>query len=168
MKPDAKYPVALLLVVSAGLLAVMVPGGQVETRSFAQLSPLTLVAFNTFLTTLGVCSCVVAYWALRGRRVAFVQAAVCGGLYLLVYALDLAGVFPVSADAMPPVLAALEWAGSLVALALFFLALRNARTARRETPGRPSGRSGWFVFAVALVCLGAAGVIVFATRAAMR
>ncbi|MEL6930545.1 MAG: hypothetical protein AAFO95_18205, partial [Cyanobacteria bacterium J06600_6] len=46
-----KYGVPALLALSSGLLTSLVPGGLIETRSFAHINPLILGSFNTFLTT---------------------------------------------------------------------------------------------------------------------
>ena len=54
--------VAVLLVVSSFLLAILVPGGPIETRSFSHISPLILGSFNTFLTLLGMLSLPLAYF----------------------------------------------------------------------------------------------------------
>ncbi|EFL53062.1 conserved hypothetical protein [Solidesulfovibrio fructosivorans JJ]] len=168
MRLEARYGIAFLLVLSVGLLAVMVPGGPVETRGFSVLPPVAVLTFNTFLTTLGVCSLVVAYWALRGQRAAFVEAALCGVLFALVYLLDLAGIFPVSADPMPPLLTVLETCGLLVAIPLVVLSLRRARAMDQGTSTRRFGSTRQVVFVLALVLLGAGGIIYFATKAALR
>ena len=117
--------VASLLVLSAVLLGILVPGGPIETRSFSHISPLILGAFNTFLTVLGIGSLALAYFAVKGKRWAILAAAFCGISYFLVYALDLGMIFPVSPDKMPPALFAIEVAGLLVSFPLTFLSLRR-------------------------------------------
>ena len=62
---------AALLFLSAVNLALMIPGGLVETRSFPGYGVATLGAFNVFLTVLGLGSLVLAYRvsdrSMRGR-----------------------------------------------------------------------------------------------------
>ena len=125
MKKHMGHTVAVLLVLSAVLLGILVPGGPIETRSFSHISPLILGAFNTFLTVLGIGSLALAYFAFKGKRWAALAAAFCGISYFLVYALDLGMIFPVSPDKMPPALFAIEVAGLLVSFPLTFLSLRR-------------------------------------------
>jgi hypothetical protein len=80
-----KYWVASLLGFSGLTLSLLVPGGPIETRRFGHINLLTLGAFNTFLTTLGLGSLLLIYFVLKSERWAMLAAAVCGLSYLGVY-----------------------------------------------------------------------------------
>ncbi|OIN99329.1 MAG: hypothetical protein AUJ49_11310 [Desulfovibrionaceae bacterium CG1_02_65_16] len=171
MKIGTPRTASLLLAASALLLTAMVPGGPLEARSFAGIAPAVLVAFNTFLTSLGLASFGIAYGVWRQRRWAMGAAAVCGALYFCVYALDLGGVFPVSANAMPRALLAAELLGTALSLPLTACALRLHQTmAPSARLTRASGPKPRLPLALGIIALGilAAGIIAFATRAAMR
>ena len=56
-----RHLVALLLALSAINLALMIPGGFVETRDFSAYPASVLAAFNIFLTVLGLGSLVLAW-----------------------------------------------------------------------------------------------------------
>ncbi|MEO0886325.1 MAG: hypothetical protein AAFY54_10350, partial [Cyanobacteria bacterium J06648_10] len=103
--------VAGLLGISGIALFTLVPGGPIETRSFAHINSITLGAFNTFLTTLVLGSLLLVYFVLRAHRWAMMGAAISGLSFLAVYGLDLVKIFPVSPDAMPPALFAVEVLG---------------------------------------------------------
>ena len=61
-----RHLVALLLALSAINLALMIPGGFVETRDFSAYPASVLAAFNIFLTVLGLGSLVLAWLTWRG------------------------------------------------------------------------------------------------------
>ena len=60
------------------------------------------------------------------QRWAFVAASINGIGFCLVYVLDLARWFPVSPDAMPPVLLAIEVLGTILSIPLVALAMSAA------------------------------------------
>lgn len=132
-----RLAVTLLLALSAANLTLMVPGGPVETRDFSAYSPLVLGAFNIFLTVLGIGSFVIAGLQIAGRIRAPGLAGLCGLGFLAVYVADLAGIFPVSPVAMPPLLSLLEQLGTVLALLLIGAAI----LAGSADPGR-NGASG--------------------------
>lgn len=78
--------------------ATLVPGGPVENRDFSHLSPATFNGFNTLLIALGLIGFITVYWLWRGHRQAFSLAILVGWAYVIVIALDLGKVFPVSTD----------------------------------------------------------------------
>ena len=168
------YWTAALLGASGMALSTLVPGGPIETRSFAHINPFTLGAFNTFLTTLCIGSLLLVYFIWKSERWA-IMAAVCFGLsYLGVYGLDLAQIFPVSPDAMPPALLIIEVLGAIAAVPLTLLAIQALRVSGSEQlaaapPAQPqtltfSPTSTTTIIGIILIGL---GVIVFATRSAM-
>jgi hypothetical protein len=168
MRNKAGY-VAALLVLSSVLLGILVPGGPIETRSFSHIAPLILGAFNTFLTILGIGSLAIAYFAAKRRRWAFALASICGIFYFLVYALDLAKVFPVSPDEMPTVLFAIEVAGIIVSLLLTYLSLNSRHIALSDNAEHAVSvemRKAHILLLVLMVLTGI-GIIIFSTMSAM-
>ncbi|NYF09828.1 hypothetical protein HDC94_000984 [Leifsonia sp. AK011] len=102
------------LVAAVLLLIVMVPGGPLETRSFAHLPRAVFWGFNLFLISLGIASFVVAGGAILGAAWAPIAALVIGVGYVLVFALDLAKIFPATPDEMSSPLLLLEVADLVV------------------------------------------------------
>ncbi len=99
---------ACLLVALVLILIPMVPGGLVDTRDFRELPRWQFNAFNVFLTSLGIASFVVAGFAIAHAPWVFVAALILAALYIAVFALDLAGIFPVVTDPLPSQLLTLE------------------------------------------------------------
>lgn len=174
-KQQLHYWVAGLLGSSGIALSSLVPGGPIETRSFAHINPLTLGLFNTFLTTLALGSLLLIYFVLKSERWAMIAAAVCGLSFLGVYGLDLAQIFPVSPDAMPPALLAIEIIGTLLSLPLILLAIQalpasgksqmvsaSALHTHANSAAQPSHMTA--LLGLSIVAL---SIIVFATRSAM-
>ena len=118
MAANASRRIALLLTVVTLLLVSLAPWGPIETRSFEHLSPVVYWGFNVFLVLLGLGSFVTAYRLWSGNTDALLAAVVAGVLYIAVYGLDLAGLFPTSPDAMPPLLFAIEVVDTAFAVVL--------------------------------------------------
>lgn len=158
--------VAGLLAASGFLLATMIPGGPVETRDFSAISPLTLAAFNVFLTLLGMGSVALAYIIGARRRSWFVLSSVVGVAYAAVYGLDLFGIFPRSPIAMPRLLWILEWIGGLVAIPLTAVSMASA-TPRKDDSDNDA--TGFYVPPIVVVALAIAALVIVAhaTRAAL-
>lgn len=156
--------VGSLLLASALLLGVMIPGGPIETRDFSGISPIVLGMFNVFLTLLGILSFPVAFFAFKRKRAAYALAGLAGLGYFAVYVLDLLRIFPRSPVGMPTALFILEIAGAIVAVPLSVLGLR-LRFFPGEQEGAGSGARipawGWAIIAV----IGAA-IVAFATVSA--
>lgn len=160
--PAARLLVTALLVASALNLALMVPGGFVETRDFSAYPALVLGAFNVFLTVLGLGSLVLAYIIIKTGR-AYGWAGLAGLAFVGVYLLDLGRIFPVPPDPMSTLLATLEWIGTGlgVALAVSSVTLRGAaNTATSAKPTLPMP----VVLGLVLVAL---IIVAFATKSAM-
>ncbi|MBU0556760.1 MAG: hypothetical protein KKD64_14960 [Alphaproteobacteria bacterium] len=124
---EPSFAISALLIASALNLALMVPGGFVETRDFSAYPAVVLGAFNVFLTVLGLGSLVLAYVVVgtgRGNGWAVLFRLAFIGVYLL----DLWRIFPVPANPMSTLLATLEWLGTGlgVALTILSIALRGA------------------------------------------
>ena len=168
-----KYGVPALLALSSGLLTSLVPGGLIETRSFAHINPLILGSFNTFLTTLSLASLLLVYFAWQEYRWAFVASFIAGLSYFLVYVLDLAHLFPVSTDAMPTALLVIEVLGTIVSLPLMLIsgwgiqysAKQLAQNRNSQLALDLAGKKQIFI-AIGIVLIGL-GIITFATRSAM-
>jgi hypothetical protein len=174
MTLHTKHWVAGLLGFSGLALSLLVPGGPIETRSFSHINSLTLGAFNTFLTVLGLGSLLLIYFVLRSERWAIFVAAVCGLSYLGVYGLDLAQVFPVSPDAMPPALFAIEVLGTVISFPLIALSIQalrglNPKMSVASSPSTDLSLSWKMLQALMVISLGmiALGIMAFATRSAM-
>jgi hypothetical protein len=169
-KKATGYIVCALLIFSAILLGILVPGGPVETRNFSHINPLILGAFNTFLTCLGLISLLLVYFIIKRKKAAFIVATLCGVSYFLVYALDLAKIFPVSPDRMPPALLIIEIVGALVSLPLMFFSIQLARETHNgnshDVKAVPLNKK--LVFLIILMILVGIGIIIFATNAAMQ
>ncbi|NJN73807.1 MAG: hypothetical protein HC799_13865 [Limnothrix sp. RL_2_0] len=172
---STKYSVAGLLGISGIALSSLVPGGPIETRSFTHIHPLTLGIFNTFLTTLALGSLILVYFVLKSERWAMVGAALCGLSFFGVYVADLAVIFPVSLDAMPPALLAIEIFGTLLSLPLMWFSAQAWQTATQSTfisanaPQIQTQKTSqiWQIFSGIVVGIVALSIIIFATDAAM-
>ncbi|MEM8642106.1 MAG: hypothetical protein AAGG51_25340 [Cyanobacteria bacterium P01_G01_bin.54] len=170
-----KYWLAGLLGSSGIALSSLVPGGPIEIRDFSHINPLTLGVFNTFLTTLCLGSLLLIYFVLKSERWAIFMASVCGLSYLGVYGLDLAVIFPVSPDAMPPALLAIEIFGTILAFPLILLPIQmlpnltaatvaTAPSLHSEQPTACQLPQMAIATSVGIIAL---GIIIFATYSAM-
>ncbi|WP_299487441.1 hypothetical protein [Acaryochloris sp. IP29b_bin.137] len=165
-----QYGVTALLALSSVLLTSLVPGGPIETRSFAHINPLILGGFNTFLTTLSLVSLLLLYSVWQRQHWAYAASAIAGLSYFLVYVLDLGCLFPVSPDAMPTALFVIEVLGTIVSLPLMLVSVQGVRFLREQS-GAPVGSNSFnqtkqVATAIAITLLGI-GIITFATRSAM-
>ena len=172
---STKYSVAGLLGISGIALSSLVPGGPIETRSFAHINPVTLGVFNTFLTTLTLGSLILVYFVLKSERWAMIGAALCGLSFFGVYVADLAVIFPVSPDAMPPALLTIEVLGTVLSLPLMGFAVQALQAANQpafvsantpQTNTNKTMQALQIVFSLVVGTIGL-GIIIFATNAAM-
>lgn len=162
-----RYTTGALLFLSAVMLAVLVPGGPIETRDFSHINPVALATFNTFLTVLGLVSVLIVYFVVRGARWASLVSAVCGISYLLVYVLDLGHLFPVSPNAMPLLLWFIEVAGTIIAVPLTYLSFQVARRRSVDAFVADAGAIRSYALLVALAIVVGIGIVIYATHAAM-
>lgn len=115
--------IACLLFVNMTLLTLLVPGGPIENRDFSSMPRPAFIGFNVFLVSLGVGSIAVALWMMiSGSGLAVSVALVLGGLYAMVYFIDLGGLFPKSVTPMSPVLMGCEILNANAAVFLVMLA----------------------------------------------
>ncbi|MGD1855007.1 MAG: hypothetical protein ACFB2W_12240 [Leptolyngbyaceae cyanobacterium] len=175
MTLQIKHWVAGLLGISGIALGTLVPGGPIETRSFVHINLLTLGVFNTFLTTLVLGSLLLVYFVLQSKPWAMLTAAGAGLSYLGVYGLDLAKIFPVSPDAMPPALLAIEVLGTILSLPLIALSIQALQASRQRTfatvPFPHPNNSHHFQLPQIIIAISlgivALSIITFATSSAM-
>ncbi|MEL7358645.1 MAG: hypothetical protein AAFN40_19055 [Cyanobacteria bacterium J06560_6] len=167
--------VAGLLGISGIALFTLVPGGPIETRSFAHINSITLGAFNTFLTTLVLGSLLLVYFVLRTHRWALMGAAISGLSFLAVYGLDLVKIFPVSPDAMPPALFAVEVLGTILSFPLIALSVKALQAQGQDqlvtvpviaADDNSTVQTPQILMVIALTVV-ALGIIAFATKSAM-
>ncbi|MEL6489384.1 MAG: hypothetical protein AAFQ95_05425 [Cyanobacteria bacterium J06621_3] len=167
--------VAGLLGISGIALFTLVPGGPIETRSFAHINSITLGAFNTFLTTLVLGSLLLVYFVLRAHRWAMMGAAISGLSFLAVYGLDLVKIFPVSPDAMPPALFAVEVLGTILSFPLIALSVKALQAQGQDqlvtvpaiaADDNSTVQTPQILMVIALTVV-ALGIIAFATKSAM-
>ena len=175
MMLQIKHWVAALLGISGIALGTLVPGGPIETRSFVHIDLLTLGVFNTFLTTLVLGSLLLIYFVLQSQRWAMLTAAGAGLSYLGVYGLDLAKIFPVSPDAMPPALLAIEVLGTVLSLPLMLLSIQALQASKQRTlanvtfshPDNPHYIQLPHIVITISLGIAALSIITFATSSAM-
>ncbi|GGF78258.1 hypothetical protein [Alteromonas lipolytica] len=161
--------IAYLLVFSALALMILVPGGPIENRDFSQISPLILSLFNLFLTTLGLGSFMLAYFTRLQYRWAILGSWLAALSYLVVYAVDLARIFPASPTPMPTLLALVEVVGMAMALPILYWCSRLLSVpevgSKRAVPTLHLSKQ-WLVLLPIIIAI-ALAIIVFATLAAM-
>jgi len=113
-----------MLALSSILLAALIPGGPIENRDFSHINAGILGVFNLFLTILNLGTIVVFYYVYKQRRWAISAAFVLAVAYFVVYAIDLAQLFPRSPTPMTSHLAMVEVLGICAAVPLIFLCLQ--------------------------------------------
>ncbi|MQP66931.1 hypothetical protein GE253_16500 [Niveispirillum sp. SYP-B3756] len=158
----SRYFTAVLLIASAVNLALMVPGGFVETRDFSAYPAAVLLAFNVFLTVLGLGSLVLVHFLMKTGK-GRVWAGLAGLAFTAVYLLDIGRIFPVPPNPMSTLLATLEWIGTVlgIALAVSAVALRGETKPVNGVKPRLVLPIALGLFLVALI------IVVFATKSAM-
>jgi len=160
------FSVPTLLLLSTLMFWTLIPGGPVETRKFGHYSPFILGTFNTFLTILGFGSLVVVYFCFSGDKWAFYAAGICGISYLLVYALDLGKIFPVSRDKMSQSLFVIEATGLILSIPLTLLSFMSASMLENVNDHFEFTALG--IILLLLVAIIGTGIVIFATKATMK
>lgn len=110
---------SLLVFLNVTLLAILVPGGPIENRDFSSLKGGVFWGFNLFLIALGVVSLVACYLLLLSHPQSIRITQIIAVAYFIVYAIDLAGIFPKSPTAMSKPLMLLEIINACMAVLLF-------------------------------------------------
>ena len=150
-----------LLTMSALNLALMVPGGFVETRTFAGYSVSVLAAFNVFLTGLGIGSLILAFRILRTGR-SGLAAPAAGLAYVAVYGLDLLRIFPIATTPMSMTLATMEWGGTALGAATVLAGVLSI-AGKTDTRAPEKRLPRWVVILIAAMAL---AIVTFATLSA--
>lgn len=160
--PRSRHLITTLLIVSALNLALMVPGGFVETRDFSAYPAIVLGGFNVFLTVLGLGSIVLAYFVAKTGK-GYGWAGLAGFAFVAVYLLDLGRIFPVPPNPMSALLKTLEWIGTALGVVLAGCSFVLHGEATAAGAAKPM-LSVPIIFGLAVVAL---IIIAFATRSAM-
>lgn len=113
--------VSIVLFLNVTLLAILVPGGPIENRDFSKLKGVVFWGFNVFLVSLGILTFWTSYIVLKDLSYAAMMIKVVSVGYGLVYALDLAMIFPKSPTKMSKALMLLEIINLSLAIYSFIL-----------------------------------------------
>ncbi|GAB6106629.1 hypothetical protein [Fusibacter bizertensis] len=115
------FIVSFILFLNVTLLAILVPGGPIENRDFSRLKGVVFWGFNVFLISLGLVTFWTSYAVLKDVSYAALMIKVVAVGYALVYALDLAMIFPKSPTKMSKTLMLLEIVNLSLAVYSFIL-----------------------------------------------
>jgi len=163
------YPkfTAWLLVALMALLVPMVPGGPIETRSFATVNSFLVMGFNIFLTLLMITSITTTYFMFKKQKWAYQLVGILGLSFALVFILDLAEIFPVSPDPMETPLLVLEWISLLMGALLMFFSYKSLTVTGQSYWSGAFKLPRWLIISIALLLLLGIYVVYFATTSAL-
>jgi len=165
-----RYPKITIytFVVNILLLTLMVPGGPIETRSFANIDPVIVIGFNVFLTLLTITSVVSVYFMCKKQRWAYQLTGVLGFAFMLVFILDLAKIFPVSFDPMGMPLFIFECVSLLFGAIVMWLSYKTIFVTEKAYWAGQTVIPAWAIFVmIGLLLLGIC-VVYFATHFALQ
>lgn len=111
----------IILFTNVTLLTILVPGGPIENRDFSHMKGFTFWGFNIFLIMLGLVSIVDTYLIMLQYEEALYLSVGLGVTYIIVYLIDLAGLFPKSPTEMSSLLMLMEIVNTMVAVFLVIL-----------------------------------------------
>lgn len=131
MDINVKCSISILLVLLAGLFAVLANGNFLETRSLFQISPLLLATFHALSTSLWLLSLALSCFIFTGKRWAFGISILCAASYLAIYTLNLGTLFSVSSTPIYKALLMIEMLGLVASVFLIILSIQGTRTAQR-------------------------------------
>ncbi len=114
---------SLMIFLNVTLLIILVPGGPVENRDFTGLGGVTFWGFNVFLVSLGLGAFYASYAVLANLAYAGLLTRGLALGFTLVYAIDLAGIFPKSPTQMSKTLMSFELINLSMGIYLFILSL---------------------------------------------
>jgi hypothetical protein len=112
---------SLIIFLNVTLLSILVPGGPIENRDFSALKGFVFWGFNVFLITLGLVSFYTIYAVLSNNPSSNLLTKVIASGYMVVYAIDLAGIFPKSPTEMSKTLMLFEIINLCIATYLLIL-----------------------------------------------
>jgi hypothetical protein len=99
---------SLIIFLNVTLLAILVPGGPIENRDFSALKGVVFWGFNVFLITLGLTSFYSIYALFSDLSIVELIIKFIATAYIIVYAVDLIGIFPKSPTKMSKTLMLFE------------------------------------------------------------
>ena len=120
-----------LLTLMILLFATLVPGGPVENRDFSHmisadpLNPFNL--FNAFLIIILMTTITMIFYTQTRARWTYRVSMFLGVSYFVIFAIDLAGVFPTSPTRMSTPLMTIETIDSWVAIMVTWFSYRSLR-----------------------------------------
>jgi hypothetical protein len=112
---------SIIVFLNVTLLAILVPGGPIENRDFSALKGFVFWGFNVFLITLGLTSFYTIYTILANDSTAILLTKFISISYIVVYAIDLIGMFPKSPTKMSNTLMLFEIINLCIAVYLLVL-----------------------------------------------
>ncbi|MGQ7842844.1 hypothetical protein ACUNV4_00100 [Granulosicoccus sp. 3-233] len=180
MSSSHRHSLAILLAVSAVLLASLIPGGPIENRDFSHINVSILGGFNLFLTVLNLGTVALVYGVFRNRRWAISTAWFAGFAFFVVYAIDLAQLFPRSPTPMSQALSLIEVLGMCAAVPTMYLSWpytpwasghshHHRNTADGDITKTDAARmTGVRIALLAVAIVLGIGIIFFATDSAMN
>lgn len=110
---------SVLVFLNVTLLMILVPGGPIENRDFSALKGVVYWGFNLFLIALGIASFITCYLLLVTHPYAILIGQIIAVMYFIVYAIDLAGIFPKSPTKMSKTLMLFEIINTAMAIYLY-------------------------------------------------
>lgn len=119
------HPAGKLLLLLVLTFITLVPGGPIETRSFAAMDSAVFWGFNAFLVALGFLALISSVGLLRDSKLAAIGGIIAGWGYLFVIFLDLGHVFPITPDAIPLLLGLIEILDAILAAYVIVLCHRG-------------------------------------------
>ena len=172
--------VSALLILSAILLASLIPGGPIENRDFSHIHIGVLAGFNIFLTALNLGTFALTIAVIKQRSWAYTAVFIAALSYFIVYAIDLAQVFPRSPTPMSQALSLIEVLGMCAAVPLMYLSwpytpfsskssLRQERDViGDDSEAESTPKIGFLAALMAVAVALGVGIIFFATDSAMN
>lgn len=112
---------SIIIFLNVTLLAILVPGGPIENRDFSALKGVVFWGFNVFLITLGLTSFYTIHAVLANNSTAILLTKSIATAYVIVYAIDLIGMFPKSPTKMSNTLMLFEIINLCIAVYLFII-----------------------------------------------
>lgn len=112
-----------ILFFNVSMISILVPRGPIENRDFKSIKGIVYCGFNIFIIVLSLSSLLVCYFLLVEVSWAFIAALTQGFLFLLIYLLDLAKIFPKSPTPMSKELMLIEIINAMLASLLIIFSL---------------------------------------------
>jgi hypothetical protein len=158
MPPRRRTPARLLH--SVLILAPLIPGGPIETRTFAEYPIWAIASFNLVISVIVLAALPLAWIGRRGGRRVAIGSVLDGAGFTAIYALDMLKILPVSETPMSPTLRVMAFAGLATGLAVVASALVDLAQQPPDRAGAPAipRKVVWLLVALALGLIVAAVV----------